>query len=156
MKTLLLIPLSFILALLSFGQSSSQTAATLQTQQKEKAVVYIYAPKAPPTLGRIRKPVFLNGRNIAAIQPARYFIALVSPGLHNFTGIGKDYGGVRMEFEAGKTYYLRFNWVWGGTVEAGGIVPVESDVGAAAVKELRLIDEKNIKDKEIVVLKLND
>lgn len=156
MKILLLISFTFILALSSFGQSGSQTAANLQNRQAGKAIVYIYAPKAPPTLGRIKKPIFFNGRKIADIQPARYFIALVSPDLHGFTGISKNYGGVRMEFEVGKTYYLQLNWVWEGTVYAGGITPVSNDVGEAAVKILRLIDEKNIKDKQIVVLKLNE
>ncbi|MEJ7862527.1 MAG: hypothetical protein WKF90_12930 [Pyrinomonadaceae bacterium] len=89
MKILLLISFSFILALSSFGQSGSQTAANLQNQPAGKAIVYIYAPKAPPTLGRIKKPVFFNGRKIADIQPARYFIALVSPDLHGFNGISK-------------------------------------------------------------------
>ncbi len=78
MKILLLISFTFILALSSFGQSDSQTAANLQNRQAGKAIVYIYAPKAPPTLGRIKKPIFFNGRKIADIQPARYFIALVS------------------------------------------------------------------------------
>ena len=72
MKISLLIFLSFILSLTLFGQSSSQMAANQQNRQADtdKAIVYIYAPKAPPTLGRIRKPVFLNGRKIADIQPA--------------------------------------------------------------------------------------
>ena len=156
MKTLLLLCLILILSIVSFGQSDSQAAANTQTLQKDKAVVYIYATKAPPTIARIKKPIFLNGRKIASIQPARYFIAVVAPDLHNFTGISKNYGGVRMEFEAGKTYYLQLKWVWEGARYVGGIIPVESNVGAAAVKELRLIDEKNIKDKQIVVLKLND
>lgn len=152
MKILLLISFTFILALSSFGQFGSQTAANTQEQPANKAVVYIYAPKAPPTLGRIKKPVFFNGRKIADIQLGRYFIALVPPDLHGFNGISKNYGGVKMEFEAGKTYYLQFNWAWGGTVEAGGITSVQSELGAAALKEMRLIDEKNIKDKRIVVL----
>lgn len=156
MKIFLLISFSFIFSLPVFGQSADQTAANRQNRQADKAIVYIYAPKAPPTLGRIKKPVFFNGKKIADIQPARYFIALVSPDLHGFTGISKNYGGVRMEFEAGKTYYLQFKWFWEGTVYAGGITPVESGIGAAAVKELRVIDEKNIKDKQIVVLALNE
>ena len=155
MKTLLLLCLILILSIVSFGQSDSQAAANTQTLQKDKAIVYIYATKAPPTIARLKKPIFLNGRKIADIQPARYFIAFVAPDLHNFTGISKDYGGVRMEFEAGKTYYLQLKWIWEGTRYAGGIAPVSNDTGAAAVKELRLIVEKNIKDKGIVVLRLN-
>lgn len=134
MKTLLLLVL---LVAPAFGQ---------------KAVVYVYTYSATTTIGQVRKPVFLDGKEIADIRPEKYFIALIEPGRHVFHLKNKKLGGIEKEFEAGQTYYLRLDWRSGSKLSPQGFVSVGAENGAYDVKQLKPVDKKNIKDASIVVL----
>lgn len=120
-----------------------------------KAIVYVYSYSATTTLGQIRKPVYLNGKEIADIRPEHYFIALIEPGKHTLHLKNKKFGGVERDFVAGETYYLRIDWGSNGfAIVPRGFAFVGSDNGIFDVKQLAPIDKGNIKNPEIVVLEL--
>lgn len=121
-----------------------------------KAVVYFYSLATTTTIGRVKKPVFLDDREIAEIRPEHYFIVLVEPGKHSFSLRNKKFGGIEMEFEAGKTYFLRIDWETNVKLTPKGISKVEPESGAYDVRQMQPVGTKNIKNKEIVFLKLDD
>lgn len=118
------------------------------------AIVYFYSLATTVTLGQVKKPVFLDDKEIAFIRPERYFIVVLDAGKHNFRLKNKKFGGIEMNFEAGKTYYIRINWESEGTLRPSGISKIAEESGAFDIKQLRPVDEGNIKDKTQVFTKL--
>jgi hypothetical protein len=121
-----------------------------------KAVVYFYSLSAGPTLGRVKKAVYLDDKPIAEIRPERFFIVLVEPGRHSFHLKNKKLGGVEMEFEAGKTYYLRMKWESDGILRPAGVERVEEDNGRFDVKNLKPVGKKNVINRNLVFLELEN
>ena len=106
-------------------------------------------------MGQIRKPIFLDDTEIADIRPEHYFIVLAEPGKHTFHLKNKKFGGIERDFEASKTYYMRIDWRNNGlAVVPQGFAIVADENGAYDVKQLKPVDEGNIKDKTRVVLKV--
>jgi hypothetical protein len=132
-----------VILTLSFGISA-------QTKTDGKAIVYFYSLATSTTLGQVRKPVFLDDKEIADVRPEHYFIVLLEPGKHNFRLKNKKFGGIEMEFEVGKTYYLKMGWESGYVLKPSGFFKVEPESGAFDIKQLKPVDDKNIKDKDIV------
>ena len=122
----------------------------------DKAVVYFYSLATGATLGRVKKPIFLDDKEIAEIRPAKYFIILLEPGVHNFRLRNKKFGGIETEFKAGETYYLRINWESDGILKPAGISKIEAENGAFDIKNLKPVGKDNIKNKEIVFLELKN
>lgn len=140
-----------IFILLITGVVFSQSPAS-----SGKAVVYIYSYSTTTTLGQIRKPVFLDGKEIADVRPEHYFIALIDPGKHTLHLKNKKFGGVEKEFAAGETYYVRIDWRNNGwAIVPAGFSFVTADNGIFDIKQLTPVDQKNIKNRDIVVLKLD-
>lgn len=121
-----------------------------------QAIVYFYSYATTTTLGRVKKPVFLDDAEIAQIRPERFFIALVEPGKHTFRLKNKKFGGIEMDFEAGKTYYIRINWESEGKLKPAGIVLMPPESGAYDIKQLRPVGRENIKDQSRIFLKISD
>ncbi len=117
-----------------------------------KAIVYFYANRTQTTPGQVRKPVFMDGIEIADIRPARYFIAVIEPGKHSFHMKKKRFGGVETNFAAGKTYYIRLNW--GRATKIQGVDMPPPEIWSFEIKQLKPIDPANIANKEIVFLSL--
>jgi len=134
------------------------SAAWAQTETKPvvsgKAIVYFYSLAATTTIGRVKKPVFVDDIEIADIRPEKYFIVLLDPGKHTFRMRNKKLGGIEMDFEADKTYYIRVNWATGNIVKPVGISKVEPEAGAYDIKQLVPVDKNNIKAKSVVFTEL--
>lgn len=143
MKVLIIAALVLLFSVAAFAQAKASDG---------KAIVYFYANRTHTTPGQVRKPVFMDGEEIADIRPAKYFIVLVEPGKHSFHMKKKSFGGVEMVFEAGKTYYIRLEWRQFAKIGTVGIAPPENV--AFDLKQLQPVDQKNIKNAKIVVLGL--
>ena len=127
-----------------------------QKASEGKAIVYVYSLATTTTIGRIRKPVFLDAAEIAEIRPEHYFIALVDPGKHSIHLKNKKFGGIEKEFAAGSTYYIRMEWRNNGiAVVPQNITLVSTESGEFDIKQIKPVDKDNIKDAKIVVLKLD-
>lgn len=142
MKFLLLASLLLIFPAFAFAQSKTEG----------KAIVYVYSNKTTTTFGMVKKPVFMDDMELADVRPAHYFIVLVDPGKHSFHLKKKKFGGVEMDFEAGKTYYLRLEWRNHTMIGNFGIVAPEN--AAFDLKQMKPVDQNNIKNTKLVVLTL--
>lgn len=143
--------LLILLAFASILPAYAQTESTDKTGDKlsGKAVVYFYSLKTIKTLGQVKKPIFLDDSEIADIRPERFFIVLLEPGKHNFRLKDKKFGGIEMEFEAGKTYYIKMGWQADAMLKPSGISLSPLESGAFDIKQLKPVDRKNIKNKTI-------
>ena len=120
---------------------------------QNKAIVYIYSRDAPMVLGTLKPPIFLDDKEIAKLPPQRFFIVIIDPGKHSLHfKKSKKSGGVEMNFEVGKVYYLRVGWKAGFTVRPDGLDPVPEGVANFDLKEMKPIGEKDIKDSTLVFL----
>jgi|SRR5687767_1229467 len=145
MKRFLPVLILLVLCSVAFGQTSGR-------ELSQKAVVYFYAPSpSHTTLVQIKKPVFLDDKEIADIRPERYFIVVLEPGTHTFRMKNKKrVGGVEMNFEAGKTYYIRVSWTSGNVVFPVGLTRIEPESGAFDIKQLKPVKPENIKEQSYV------
>ena len=78
-------------------------SAFSQSKHEDKAIVYVYSLATTPTSGQVKKPVFLDDKELADIRPEHFFIVLVRPGRHAFHLRVKKFGGVEKDFVAGET-----------------------------------------------------
>lgn len=142
MKRIILVLMSIVL--LSIG-ASPQTK-----DHAEKAVVYVYSYAAGITLGRVN----VGEMELADIRPAKFFIVLLDPGKHAFHLRNKKFGGIESEFKAGETYYVRVVWSMDGALKPGGFVLMTRENGEYDIKQLKPVDNGNIRDKSRVVTAL--
>jgi Protein of unknown function (DUF2846) len=147
--------ISFLIVLIFSFSIFGQTEKENINKLSGKAIVYFYSLKTIKTLGQVKKPIFLDDKEIADVRPERYFIVLIEPGNHNFRLKDKKFGGIEMNFEAGKIYYIKMGWQADAMLKPSGISRVEPESGAFDIKQLKPVDEKNIKDKTVVYSKIN-
>lgn len=142
--------------ILVFALLAFQVTVFGQTKPERFATVYVYSLATTTTLGQIRKPIFLDGKEIADIRPEKYFIVLIEPGKHVLHMKNKKFGGIEKDFEAGKIYYARIDWRNNGLAvvpQGFSIVPEEN--GVFDIKQLKPVDKKNIRNHDIVKLSLD-
>ena len=152
-----ILKLTSILALLLCGTFQTFAQQTEVENLKDKATVYIYSLATHSTLGRIKPSVFVDAVEIAQIRPNRFFVVYLESGNHEIHfKKSKKRGGIEMDFKAGETYYLRVNWKAEGTVRAEGFDIVQLESARYDLKQLKPIDDDNIKDKNRVSTKLGD
>lgn len=145
-KSILIIPFIFLLTISAFSQT--------EPKPEGKAIVYVYSLGTTTTVIQVRKPMFLDDKEIADIRPERYYIVLIEPGKHILRFKSRKQGGVEMNFEAGKTYYLRVNWESDLSIKPAGLNVIQPEAATYDISQIKPIDEKNIKDKSIVVREL--
>ena len=127
----------------------------LSRSVENKSVVYVYSRDAPSHIGKLRPIVYMDNKEISRLPEQEYFIAIVEPGTHSFHfDKKKKAGGVEMEFEAGKVYFLRVGWKASMTIKPEGLDPVPREVAAFDLKTTKLISEGEIKNKDVVVLRV--
>jgi len=120
-----------------------------------KSTVIVYSLSTSTTLGQVRKPIFLDDKEIADVRPEHFFVAMIPAGKHTLNLKNKKFGGIERDFEAGKTYYLRIDWRNNGmALVPQGFVIVPEENGAFDVRQLKPIDTGNIKDKSLISLQL--
>lgn len=134
-----------------FSVSAAGQEAAPSVTPDGKATVYVYTYKHIKTLTRVDPPVYLNGKVIAKLDGARYFIAKLSPGVHTFHLKDKKRGGIEMDFKADETYYLRMVKSEGTIVHAAGLVLVPKENANFDLKQMRPINLNDIKDRSIVI-----
>lgn len=147
MKILLLTSLLLGCSLFTFGQADTSG----------KAVIYVYAFKASGVIGNglLKRPVFLDDKDIADITPMRYFIIEIGPGKYTVHFKDEKAGGIEKEFKAGEIYYLRVNWFVGAVhIQPSGIDLVAPEAATFDIKQMKPIDESHVHDKQRVFLKL--
>lgn len=126
-------------------------AQDFKTSNPDKAIIYIYGKDAPMTIGRVRASVFSNGKEIAKTAPEQYFIVTADAGKRTFYfEKSRKSGGIELDLESGKVYYLRVGWKTSFLIRADTIDLVPQENGAFELKSSKPISSKDIKDKNLV------
>lgn len=139
----------FLLTLLVYAHGSGRPGwqdATIAN----KATVYVYSYRHVRTLGRVAPPVYLDGKVMAKLDGARFFVVRLDPGMHSFHLKDKKRGGIEFDFKAGETYYVRMDMREGTTVGPAGLTLVPKENAEFDLKQMRPADKGDIKDKERV------
>jgi len=98
------------------------------------------------TLGRVTPTVFVDGRALAKLDGTRFFIVRLDPGSHAFHLKDKKRGGIEMDFRAGEVYYIRMDMREGATVGPSGLVLMSRENGEFDLRQMKPVDEGDIKD----------
>jgi hypothetical protein len=120
------------------------------TAHADKATVYVYSYRHVRTLGRVAPPVYLDGKVLAKLDGARFFVVRLEPGTHSFHLKDKKRGGIELDFKAGETYYVRMDMREGTTVGPAGLTLVPKENAEFDLKQMKPADKGDIKDKERV------
>lgn len=125
--------------------------------QDDKATVYIYQTPHARMMKRAAPEVFCDEKLIAKLDGGRYFVVKLDPGVHSFRSKNKKNGGMEKEFKAGEVYYLRLTMEHTGYfLKFSGISSVQPEEGSYTVKQLRAINEKDVKDPSVVDMSVTE
>lgn len=111
------------------------------------AWVYVYRYKEDGGGGQ---PVFCDERPLAQLDNGRYFLAKLKAGRHAFRSSDKQ-SGIELDLKAGQKYYIRVELPVVALNPHGRVILVPPEQGGYEVKNLRPVDSRKIKDKQIVV-----
>jgi hypothetical protein len=136
MKKLLTILILCLLCLPAFAQ----------TPHDDKATVYIYKTWHVNTLGRAAFDVFIDDKVVAKLDRGIFLEAKLAPGKHSFFTKNKRSGGVVVDTEAGKVYYLRLQTDSGVGVDNPRINIPSKEESEFDMKQMKPIEKKDIKD----------
>jgi hypothetical protein len=144
-KLILLISLLFCLPFTVRSQESARSSS---------ATVYVYSYRHVKTLGRVAPTVFVDGKALAKLDGTRFFIVQLDPGSHAFHLKDKKRGGIEMDFRSGEVYYIRMDMREGATVGASGLVLMSRENGEFDLRQMKPVDEGDIKDRKRVTTSL--
>ena len=144
-KPILLIALLFCLAFTVRSQESARSRS---------AHVYVYSYRHVKTLGRVAPTVFVDGKALAKLDGTRFFIVRLDPGIHAFHLKDKKRGGIEMDLRSGEVYYIRMDMREGATVGASGLVLMSRENGEFDLRQMKPVDEDDIKDRQRVTTSL--
>lgn len=114
-----------------------------------KATVYVYRHRGFVGCG-MKFPVWCDEVLLARISCGRYFIAEIDPGPHTFRS-DIPTSTVALEFEAGKTYFLRADIASEGVIARGGLYAMDGRQGSLAVQSLIPLPREKILDDQMVL-----
>ena len=141
--------------LLMMVTTASYPSSAKQTNEQtadNKVAVYVYKTPHQRTLGRVAPPVYCDEQLLAKLDGGRYFIVKLDPGTHSFRSKNKKDGGVEIELKVGQEYFLRMETRTGVQVNAPRISVVPNEEGRYDVKQMKYVNEDDIKDRSRVVI----
>jgi hypothetical protein len=113
------------------------------------ATVYIYKTWHAATLWRAAFAVYLDDKMIVRLDRGIYCVAHISPGTHQLSTKDKKSGGLEINFEAGKTYYVRMQTDTGAQVTHPRLSIPTPEESAFDLKQMKPIAAGDIKDKSV-------
>jgi len=116
----------------------------------DKATVYVYSYRHVRTLGRVAPPVYLDGKVLAKLDGARFFVIRLEPGTHSLHLKDKKRGGIELDFKSWETYYVRMDMREGTTVGPAGLTLVPKENAEFDLKQMKPAGKGDIKDRERV------
>lgn len=149
-KRTLVLLLVLLVITVSFRSSGKQTIE--HDGENNKVAVYVYKTPHQRTLGRVAPPVYCDEQLLAKLDGGRYFIVKLEPGTHSFRSKNKKDGGVEIELKLGQEYFLRMETRTGVQVNAPRISVVPNEEGRYDVKQMKYINDDDIKDRSKVVI----
>jgi len=127
--------------------SGSPAAPVAETSAKAR--VYVYRDRGFVGCG-LKYTVWCDGVPLAKVSCGKYFIAEIAPGSHTFRSDIESVT-VSLEFEAGKSYFLRTDMAPNEALSRGELHVADDSEGHRAVQSLLPVPGKNILDNNIVI-----
>jgi hypothetical protein len=144
------------LSVMAMLTTASYRSSGQQTTEQERVTVYVYKTPHQRTLGRVAPPVYCDEQLLAKLDGGRYFIVKLEPGTHSFRSKNKKDGGVEIELKVGQEYFLRMETRTGVQVNAPRISVVPNEEGRYDVKQMKYVNDDDIKDRSRVVIVSNN
>ena len=116
------------------------------------ATVYIYKTWHAATLWRAAFAVYLDDKMIVRLDRGIYCVAHISPGTHQLSTKDKKSGGLEINFEAGKTYYVRMSTDTGAQVTHPRLSIPTPEESTFDLKQMKPVASGDIKDKTVVTI----
>lgn len=145
----MIVGLTLLLTVIIFSQPV-ESQVNQQDSESNKVMVYVYKTPHQRTLGRVAPPVYCDEQLLAKLDGGRYFIVKLEPGTHSFRSKNKKDGGVEIELKLGQEYFLRMETRTGVQVNAPRISVVPNEEGRYDVKQMKYINDGDIKDRSKV------
>ena len=139
-----------IIVLLSTFLSISINAQTLSRDDVPgTATVYIYKTWHAATLWRAAFAVYLDDKMIVRLDRGIYCVVHIDPGTHQLSTKDKKSGGLEINVEAGKIYYVRMQTDTGAQVTHPRLSIPTPEESAFDLKQMKPIAAGDIKDKSV-------
>ncbi len=120
--------------------------------QYGKATLYVYRHRRFE--GAALKPsVYVDDREMARMENGRYFVVKLEPGKHSVRSNDKD-SGVEVNMKPGAEYYIRVDMQTGFWKGHGRLTMILPEQGEYEVKQAKALNDADVKDRELVVLSL--
>jgi hypothetical protein len=145
MKTRL--PIIVLLFTFLFISINAQTSS--RDDVPGTATVYIYKTWHAATLWRAAFAVYLDDKMIVRLDRGIYCVAHIDPGTHQLSTKDKKSGGLEINFEAGKIYYVRMQTDTGAQVTHPRLSIPTSEESTFDLKQMKPIAAGDIKDKTV-------
>jgi Carboxypeptidase regulatory-like domain/Protein of unknown function (DUF2846) len=130
--------------------TETTTSSTQEFPAPGKAFIYVYRHKRVEGFA-LNPGVYLDDKQIAAMDNGRYFAMAIEPGLHTLRSNDKN-SGVEMEFKPNETYYARIEIKTGFWKGHGMMVLVLKEQGAYEIKALKPLNLDMVKNHELVII----
>lgn len=140
---------SLLTAVLFVSAPAQEDTPSLDAKP-DTATVYIYKTWHTWTLWRAAFAVYLDNKMIARLDRGIYCVAHIEPGVHQLSTKDKRAGGVEINFEVGKTYYIRMTTDSGAQVTHPRLDIPSPEEALFDLGQMSPITQKDIKDKNIV------
>lgn len=114
------------------------------------ATVYIYKTWHGATLWRAAFAVYLDNKMIVRLDRGIYCVVHISPGSHQLSTKDKKAGGLEINFEAGKIYYVRMQTDSGAQVTHPRLSVPTPEESAFDLKQMKPVAAGDIKDTALV------
>lgn len=118
--------------------------------QPGTATVYIYKTWHAATLWRAAFAVYLDDKMVVRLDRGIYCVAHVTPGTHQLRTKDKKSGGLEINFEAGKTYYVRMQTDTGAQVTHPRLSIPSPEESTFDLKQMQPVASGDIKDRNVV------
>jgi hypothetical protein len=128
----------------------SPSAQASPDDQPGTATVYIYKTWHAATLWRAAFAVYLDDKMIVRLDRGIYCVVHVTPGTHQLRTKDKKSGGLEINFEAGKIYYVRMQTDTGAQVTHPRLSIPSPEESNFDLKQMQPVASGDIKDKNVV------
>ncbi len=120
----------------------------------KEATVYVYLMNVRSGMRRFSGTFFMNDQKIAEISEHRYFVFHPPPGRHALYVKEKNFGGVYLNAEPGKTYYIKIHAIFeAGSTRFRGMTIAPKEEGEFAIEQCEAIRVTDVLDKKLVNMK---
>lgn len=141
--------LPIIVLLFTFLSISIHAQTTSPDDVPGTATVYIYKTWHAATLWRAAFAVYLDNKMIVRLDRGIYCVVHIDPGTHQLSTKDKKSGGLEINFEAGKIYYVRMQTDTGTQVTHPRLSLPTPEESAFDLKQMKPIAAGDIKDKSV-------